>query len=191
MGRGCRSPRCSKSPQTPKLSLWRSCSYSRRSRPKSATAGGGAPIEPVVCGDGIVAGDEECDGSAFDVSCIGGGTPTVCTAGCTADLSTCPPPPDGFVCDNPVDLSSVTFPHTQTGQFDDDPPGFFTCSGPVSNVIWYEYVAPATADYEIEAINASTTGPFSHLVVLEGNTCSPFGPVAYSNTVRSGTRSAM
>ena len=61
----------------------------------SAAAGAAGSPEPVVCGDGVIDGDEECDGSELsNESCVRlglGPGPLGCKANCQFDLTGCGP----------------------------------------------------------------------------------------------------
>ncbi len=129
------------------------------------------------CGNGTIDTGETCDGTNIGTALCGDGTtlPT-CTATCALDFSGCPTSgSDGLLCATPEDLTGATFPLSLTGTFDNDPAVGFSCDATATNVVWFEYTAPTTGNFTIDALNNTTTNAYSRLAVLNGTTCSPYG----------------
>jgi hypothetical protein len=104
----------------------------------------------------------------------------------TATISTSTAGP-GSVCPMADDLTSATMPYTLNGTFDEDPLSIGSCASQPTNVAWFKYTAPTSDTYLIEADNQSTTGPWSRLVVLEGDSCSPLGTEVLCDTNTSSS----
>ncbi len=132
--------------------------------------------------------------TVYDSAGTCGGTPGVCSyasltedcaaAGQVCTTSGCEAAPEGLICTNPVVVTEgVT---SLTGTFTEDlPADTFACATTFTNVVWYQFSPTESAEYDITAVNATTTGAYSRLVVLDGTSCNP-----YDTTLVCGTASA-
>lgn len=78
-------------------------------------------------------------------------------------------------CSTAVDVTSATFPYTQSGTFDYESAPGGSCDDEWSNMVWWTYTAPSTGSYTISATNATTTNAYSRIAVFETAACSPHG----------------
>jgi Lamin Tail Domain len=134
----------------------------------AADCGNDTIESPEVC-DGSDLASQDCTDHGFDEGTLD------CATNCGAfDTSSCTYFDPGITCAAATDISSVTFPFTLAGTFDDDPTVGFTCDATPTNVVWYEYTPTVTGNY---VINAATTDTWAYaqLAITETNACDPYG----------------
>jgi hypothetical protein len=80
------------------------------------------------------------------------------------------PGASGDSCGDAIDLSGATFPHTEVGTFDVEPPIYGSCVDDFEpgNGAWFEFTPTVTATYRIELQNATSTEAYSRVAVYDG-----------------------
>ena len=132
-------------------------------------------LEPGEVCDGNILGGETCESLGFAEGEL------ACLDDCSGfDTGGCYQEPAGHICENPVVLGMGT--NQLTGVFEDDPAGIATCSNQTANAVWAVFTAPADGGYGIHSQNNSDTMAWSRLVVLDGESCSPYGPELFCAT---------
>ncbi|MDY0002113.1 MAG: hypothetical protein RBU30_12520 [Polyangia bacterium] len=81
----------------------------------------------------------------------------------------------GATCEDPHDVSGVSFPYGLVGPFDWDGPGG-SCDATATNAVFFSFTPQASGDYRVELINNTTTAAYTRLAIYEGLACDPFGP---------------
>ena len=131
------------------------------------------------CGNGVLDQGETCDGSELGgESCesqgFDGGT-LACNDTCDGYVtSSCFTIPPGGDCTHAQDVTNETFPYQLTGAFTDDPTSGFSCASAPTNVVWFEYQAPADGQYTIGVTNGTASSAGSGLAVFAGTACGPY-----------------
>ncbi len=81
----------------------------------------------------------------------------------------------GATCSDAVDLSSVGFPYSLSGTFDDDSSVAGPCDtyGTSYNVVYYTYTPNTSGWYQIDLDNHTSTYAYTRVHLYEGNCLSP------------------
>ncbi len=82
-------------------------------------------------------------------------------------------PAAGETCDQAIDITSSTFPHTQTGSFKWTPHVTGSCSNSLYNAVWFKYTTAAAGWYDVSAELTQSTFNDAQLVIYEGTACFP------------------
>jgi hypothetical protein len=97
-------------------------------------------------------------------------------------------PGAGTVCETAVDLSAVSLPHQETGNFVSTGVTGGSCDTYADNVAWFNYTPSATGWYSIAATNAGTVpSTYSRLAVFESSSCTPYGAQVVCETASSNS----